>query len=56
MQFDTLLKPSINGNILTLPSVRQTPGKMENVILKIDFVQGKIISKTVNGSGENILS
>lgn len=54
--FDTLLKPSINGNILTLPSVRQTPGKMENVILKIDFVQGKIISKTVNGSGENILS
>lgn len=46
MQFDTHAKPSIEGNILTLPSVRQTPDNLDNLILKIDFVQGTIVSKT----------
>lgn len=45
-QFDTLRKPSIEGNILTLPCVRQTTEKEENLLLKIDFVKGEIISKT----------
>lgn len=46
MQFDTLIKPSIEGNILTLPCVRQT-NKKENLLLKIDFINGTIISKTL---------
>lgn len=44
-EIDMKLKPSIEGNILTLPCVRQTTEK-ENLILKIDFVKGEIISKT----------
>ena len=45
--FDTYAKPSIEGNILTLPSVRQDlQGNKENLIIKIDFIQGTIISKT----------
>ena len=49
MQFDTLRKPSIAGNILTLPCVRQNDftGERENILLKIDFVKGEIVSKTV---------
>ncbi len=43
-----LVKPSISGNILTLPAVRQSDetGARENLILKIDYVKGNIISKT----------
>lgn len=47
IQFDTHIKPSIEGDILILPCVRQDNiGKKENLILKIDFVKGTIISKT----------
>ena len=47
MPFDTYAKPSIEGNILTLPSVRQDlQGNKENLIIKIDFVKGTIVSKT----------
>jgi len=47
MQFNALRTPSIDGNILTLPCVRQNDmtGGRENLILKIDFVKGTIISK-----------
>ena len=50
MEFDLFLKPSIEGNILILPSVRQdyNTGERENLILKIDFVKGSIISKEAN--------
>lgn len=49
MQFDTLRKPSIAGNILTLPCVRQndSTGERENILMKIDFVKGEIVSTTV---------
>ena len=47
MPFDTYAKPSIEGNILILTSVRQDlEGNKENLIIKIDFIQGTIISKT----------
>ena len=40
------VKPSLEGNIFSLPSVKQDKnGKEENVTLKIDMEQGKIISK-----------
>lgn len=42
---DPSVKPSLEGNIFNLPCAKQTPGKKENVILKIDMEQGKIISK-----------
>ena len=49
MQFNKGMPPSIEGNILNLPCVRQDAGtgKEENILLKIDFVKGTIIEKTV---------
>lgn len=45
--------PIIEGDILLLPSVRQHDGKDENVMIKIDFAQGKIISITEIEEGVN---
>ncbi len=43
---DSNVKPFIQGNILSMPCMRQDMnGKEENFILKIDFVKGELISK-----------
>ena len=46
IRFDEQYKASIQGNILIMPCVRTTSGKVENYILEIDFIKGEIIRKT----------